>query len=274
MTICKMKIAVAIVGGSLAAGLFAVQPTPARAAECLSGPKGAAPSGSHWYYRVDRATKKNCWYVRAESSRSATATSSLQHSPRSETPLQPSVADARAEAMASDSAGPAAPAMPPADQAQASNPATPGNPPSTVAARWLDQADADTAETSSASPADVSASPSAAPAVPAAPAAVRSAQPGGGVPTLLFVIIGALAAAAAMAGVSLWFGRARGDRQVDFQREHAPWDTIDINPAIPSPSLVASSPAPHAVPELRQHDAVIPDEIVQMLSKLSKGAPA
>src|SRR6185436_2461167 len=23
---------------------------------CLSGPKGAAPKGSHWYYRIDHAT--------------------------------------------------------------------------------------------------------------------------------------------------------------------------------------------------------------------------
>jgi len=39
----------------------------ARATEaCLSGPKGAAPKGSHWYYRIDHATKRNCWYVRAE----------------------------------------------------------------------------------------------------------------------------------------------------------------------------------------------------------------
>ena len=39
----------------------------ARATEaCLSGPKGAAPNGSHWYYRIDHATKRNCWYTRAE----------------------------------------------------------------------------------------------------------------------------------------------------------------------------------------------------------------
>jgi hypothetical protein len=268
-----MKFAVAIAGGSLAAGLFALQATPAGAAECLSGPKGAAPVGSHWYYRVDRATKKNCWYVRAESSRSAAAASSLQHSPQSETPLQPAVADARAEVIA-DSAGPAAPATPPTDQAQASNSATTANPPTTVAARWLDQPDADTADTSSASPGDVAASPSAAPAVPAAPAAVRSAQPSGGVPTLLFVIVGALAAAAAVAGMLFGLGRVRGNRQVDFQRDRAPWDTIDLSPAMPSPPVATGSPLPQTVPELRQHDAVIPDEIVQMLSKLSKGAPA
>src|SRR5258708_961335 len=34
--------------------------------ECLSGPKGTAPTGSHWYYRVDRSTGRHCWYLGAE----------------------------------------------------------------------------------------------------------------------------------------------------------------------------------------------------------------
>lgn len=272
MTMFKMKVAVAILGGSLTAAVFAIQPTAARAAECLPGPKGAAPNGSHWYYRIDRATKKNCWYVRAESSRPV-PTSHVENSPRSETPLRPSVADARAEAM-TDRAEPAAPplAAPPAEQAQA---ADPGNAASTVAARWLDQADADTAETASASPADAAATSPALPAATAPPApAVRSAQASGAFPTLLFVIIGALAAAAVVAGMLFRFGRARADDQQNFEREHAPWDAIDLAPAMPSPPLATGSPLAQAVPELRQHDAVIPDEIVRLLSKLSKEAPA
>src|SRR5215813_427793 len=37
--------------------------------ECLSGPKGIAPKGSHWYYRVDRPTGRHCWYIGAEGQR-------------------------------------------------------------------------------------------------------------------------------------------------------------------------------------------------------------
>ncbi len=37
-----------------------------RAADCLASPKGAAPQGQHWFYRVERATKRQCWYLRAE----------------------------------------------------------------------------------------------------------------------------------------------------------------------------------------------------------------
>src|SRR5260370_40921 len=31
--------------------------------DCLSKPKGLAPEGSHWYYRIDRASKRHCWYL-------------------------------------------------------------------------------------------------------------------------------------------------------------------------------------------------------------------
>jgi hypothetical protein len=38
---------------------------PARADECLAAPNSPAPQGSHWYYRLDWATQRKCWYVRA-----------------------------------------------------------------------------------------------------------------------------------------------------------------------------------------------------------------
>jgi hypothetical protein len=28
---------------------------------CLAAPQGTAPQGSHWYYRLDRATQRKCW---------------------------------------------------------------------------------------------------------------------------------------------------------------------------------------------------------------------
>jgi len=37
----------------------------ARADDCLTAPNSPAPEGSHWYYRMDRATQGKCWYVRA-----------------------------------------------------------------------------------------------------------------------------------------------------------------------------------------------------------------
>jgi hypothetical protein len=34
--------------------------------ECLRGPNGTSPQGSHWYYRVDRSTGRHCWYLGSE----------------------------------------------------------------------------------------------------------------------------------------------------------------------------------------------------------------
>src|SRR3979411_3326922 len=41
------------------------QPAPAAAAdECLAKPNGPSPRGSHWFYRIDRANNRHCWYLR------------------------------------------------------------------------------------------------------------------------------------------------------------------------------------------------------------------
>jgi hypothetical protein len=34
--------------------------------DCLSKPNAPSPQGSHWYYHVDRATHRECWYLGAE----------------------------------------------------------------------------------------------------------------------------------------------------------------------------------------------------------------
>ena len=44
----------------------AIQAPQVAADSCLSAPKGATPAGSHWYYRLDRVTKRQCWYLREE----------------------------------------------------------------------------------------------------------------------------------------------------------------------------------------------------------------
>src|SRR3981081_205176 len=86
--------------------------------ECLSSPKDQTPQGGHWYYRIDHATKRHCWYLKEDSEklaekRSAEKPSSEKSSkvtpsnnsssvarpapPKSETATQRSIADARAE---------------------------------------------------------------------------------------------------------------------------------------------------------------------------------
>lgn len=54
--------------------------TSGRAAdECLSGPKGTAPEGRHWYYRVDRATGRHCWYLGAKGTKVRQSSRSPSH---------------------------------------------------------------------------------------------------------------------------------------------------------------------------------------------------
>jgi hypothetical protein len=80
---------------------------PARADDtCLTGPQATTPRGSHWYYRIEQGTKRHCWYLGAERGKIAQkpAAKSRPHArapeklaQTAEPPLQPSVANARAE---------------------------------------------------------------------------------------------------------------------------------------------------------------------------------
>ena len=38
----------------------------AKGDECRAKPDGTAPAGLHWYYRVDRANNRHCWYLHAQ----------------------------------------------------------------------------------------------------------------------------------------------------------------------------------------------------------------
>jgi hypothetical protein len=272
----------AILVGALATVTLAVAMTGAAHAadNCLSGPKGAAPKGSHWYYRIDHATKRNCWYVRAEGEKPTASRSSsiTEVSPQPETPLQPAVANARAEAAPGDIGQSTGTATAPASLDAANNGQGPdasatenGQP--TVASRWLDQAGAEPINGSTPQPADSGAGMNS--AAPLAAADARSVSPSGPVSTLFLVIVGALAIAGLLAGAIYRFGGARGGDRQDLGRDQrAPWDSIDVGATLRSPPLAAEAAAPQTGPARERHEAVIPDEIVQLLSKLSKEAAA
>ncbi|MBR0831852.1 hypothetical protein JQ612_01510 [Bradyrhizobium manausense] len=215
------------------------------ASECLTSPRDATPQGQHWHYRVERGTKRQCWYLRAEGGKatpSAQATDVTNAAPTA----PPSVQDARAEYVGPQTS-PAANAPPPAPAATAQAPGatTDGNAPQpAVATRWPDTAPAAVSPapqsapvSAAAAPADAqpSAQPSASPA-PVALAAADSAadKPTGSVQMLLLVIGGALTLAGLLASVIYRFAGGRGrvqaaDRRVnwDHQQDHddsrAPW---------------------------------------------------
>jgi hypothetical protein len=63
-----LAISVATVSLGVRAGFAqgaGAQPAATESAteDCLAKPGAAGPPGSHWYYRIDRATKRQCWYL-------------------------------------------------------------------------------------------------------------------------------------------------------------------------------------------------------------------
>lgn len=209
------------------------------ASDCLASPKGVAPQGQHWFYRLERATKRQCWYLRAEGAKAATTTQTASSTPQPDSPQPQSVQNARAEYIAPQ--GNAAQAAQPAQAAATVPPSTQPAPAASseaqqpaVPARWPDSA---TAPQPAQGTADTQ--PSVAPA--ASPAAVTLAaadstadKTTGSLPTLLLVIVGALALAGVIASVIYRFagGRVRvraADRRVnwdhrqDHDDSHAPW---------------------------------------------------
>jgi hypothetical protein len=55
------------------AAIFIVTVQGARAAdECLEKPNAPSPEGSHWYYRTDRTTNRQCWYLGSERGKAGT----------------------------------------------------------------------------------------------------------------------------------------------------------------------------------------------------------
>lgn len=133
----------------------------ARAAdECLAAPKGATPAGAHWYYRVEKGTKRKCWYLADEAARAgktaaaagdATTAAAAPAKPKAKAARTATVENARAELTTPDEDQPTLaettwPPMPEQRQ-QATSPAA-GDPSSAadaaanapgdaaVAARW------------------------------------------------------------------------------------------------------------------------------------------
>jgi hypothetical protein len=95
-------ILIGVLVGVFAGAYLIVMPYSA-ADDCLSEPKGDAPQGQHWYYRIERGTKRHCWYLRSELEKSSRVASSERSSSaksasrKQDGGTQRSVADARAE---------------------------------------------------------------------------------------------------------------------------------------------------------------------------------
>src|SRR5262245_33897430 len=61
----NLTLAMPIILAASVVTMAASVTTGGAADECLRGPNGTAPAGTHWYYRVDRPTGRHCWYLGA-----------------------------------------------------------------------------------------------------------------------------------------------------------------------------------------------------------------
>jgi len=198
--------------------------------DCLAKPNGAAPAGSHWFYRVERASGRRCWHLRAQAGQADSADAKADQGEPAATPAvpapagRPTATSPEPQANSGDEAqSAAAPVAPPpaapADWPSAPAPSQTATPITDTAAPIINRND------SSAEPAPAtraidpqfdaravdanaaSAAPTAAPAPPMAPPTPAAAPPStsaidpahipallGTALVLLFIILGSIGA--------------------------------------------------------------------------------
>jgi hypothetical protein len=243
------KFASAKFAGFLAGVLLAVTAHgAARAADdCLTAPNDETPGGRHWYYRIDHATKRHCWYLREEGEKlSQTAVPNAARSakpvePKADPPSQRSVEDAHAELPPQARIAPPSfnGTLTPADTAARENnwpPVVPGVSAerSVVLSRWPQSSSVASAvnpqpessdPAASTPPNPPTAGASAIATVPTVPAVSSSPAKTGSIPKLLSAVSGALALAGITASVVL---KLAGPRQTRVRvRRDAVWDSTD-----------------------------------------------
>ncbi len=268
MTDLRAQVITAAAAAPTEAG---TQATQAAADSCLSAPKGAIPSGSHWYYRIDRVTKRQCWYLREESDTaddkfaraappaSAPApASAAEDPPQQRTITRKSISDARAEWVSQQPrAEPNSPAKVERTVAAAPAPAVQNSPRATMpnvlapaplsSMRWNDAPTTRSLTTptnlqtaAAASPADQPAQaeevqqPVADQVAPAAADAAATAKPTASLQKLLLVMAAALALAGLTVSAIVRIGRMRARRAMRRKRR-AMWDSAKTRRRSPQP---------------------------------------
>jgi hypothetical protein len=270
-----VKFVAILFAGTLAtASLTTVTDIRAQAAadNCLTAPKDKTPAGSHWYYRLERGTKRQCWYLKDEDDKAARAAPQEQSpaaepaaaaadpAPLPRPPVRKSVANAHAELaprarIETDSSAPAEPqttgtvsgatiangAMM-ANNPVATAPDT-GTPSSTVATRWPDSSDVNSQSSFNVAAAEPPTNPpeneeAVSQPVPAAPVVLAAAdssmaKQSASMHMLFLVMAGALALAGITASLIFRFGSARAPRP-DIRRDRRViWDQVHAERSLP-----------------------------------------
>jgi hypothetical protein len=266
------KFVSAIFAGVLAVAPLTISHGAARAADdCLSAPKDEAPQGSHWYYRIDHATKSQCWYLREEGEKPSqtvlpnSSRAAKPIGPKAETPLQRSVADAQAELPPQTRIDQPTRkiARLPAMRANAAVKEDNGTTPQPGAAEFAANVQSDA---EAAPPTEVA-------TVPLAAADSPRGRPAT-IPMLLGVMTGALALAGITASVVVRFGGSRPARRV---RRDKIWEAADRKRKRRRPAHPGSDVLPRRAGFARDLDqageANDNDRVAEFFSRLPRGNP-
>lgn len=259
---------------------------------CLSTPKGAAPAGSHWYYRLDRATKRHCWYVGEAKSKaarpapqdSARSTQAADNAPPQQNPtVSKSVADARAEWTSPKSSGAPNTDITGSIAAAETGPRTASADKSAIASRWPDGSevsssnDLQPAADDPAASRQTDATPESQPAVsPIALTAAHapSAKPSNSTQMLLIVMASALAFSGLVAAM-IFNRKPAAPADVGDDHPPAPWDSSHVDrPSRPRfmdeevpIRRAGGAQAPRATGDAEK-------EIAELLARLTRSASA
>jgi hypothetical protein len=307
------KFVAAIFASILAGANFsAIAENSAKTADsCLAEPKGAAPAGGHWYFRIDRATRRHCWYLSEEKDKTtaaapqdaAASAAALAGAaarptdlvpPRANASVRKSIADAHAElpspqARADHNAGvnvqPGNSGAAGATEIQNSQRAVAADAnaqPSVITSRWPDGSGASSSNNPRLAAADPPASPQAdakpAPPPTASPVALAAAdatlqKQSGSTRMLLMVMAAALALAGVTASLVVRFGRASVVQPGIGGDRRAIWDSVNTDRS--SSSLFPSENVPRWRDEVAR-DPHTPDDperqVREMLARLARSA--
>jgi hypothetical protein len=259
--------------------------------DCLSGPRGQTPPGGHWYYRIDHATKRHCWYLAEEADRPSRVTpQSPAPLTRPVSPRQQAVtlsfADARAELPLpqarfeapnrNDTWIPAKPAETAiAENSQIAPMQDTNTQRSVVASRWPAQFGTTAAVNPTSTKADPAKSvePASRPLPPPALGAATEPAPTYSAQLQLAALLGGLALAGIAGGAVFNFGNLRGSRPRKAQaRRGTIWELTDDD-------SIRLSAHPRAYHQTRRGNfardldqARRNDRIAEFFSQLSKQA--
>jgi len=219
---------------------------------CLSGPKGETPPGSHWYYRIEQSTKRHCWHLREEDDRQAAPQtlaasqnilpSAKPPAPQANPATQRSVDNARAELPPQtnrneepNTAWPAvAQGVTDTSRANATD-ATAGS--AVVASRWPESSGVSPASSPRSTPRNLADNEPASPTVRSAPpvavvthatADASSQNQTGPIPRWFVAVVGPVAFGSIAASLFFKFGRSRNQRRRAVRARRRPvWEQTD-----------------------------------------------